>query len=104
MLFPEGTRYSIEKAAGSGYDYVLSPHSTGFDVIRRELPDYPVLDLTMIWHGVGWQNFVDGPLYIDGDLVPACQISDGWLKQRWEMKDAALRHELSPWIVRGYPI
>lgn len=46
MLFPEGHRWKPKYLTG-GFRKVLPPYVGGFDAITNEVPDYPILHLTL---------------------------------------------------------
>ncbi len=98
-IFPEGTRFT-GAIGGSGYRHLLPPKIGGFKNLRRELPDYPVLDITASWYpplppGSGTTVLDSLKLYgrdlrITGHLFNADQIDENWLEKRWHEKDDEL--------------
>lgn len=93
VIFPEGTRFTAPRA-GSGFANVLPPKVGGVLALRRSLPEYPVLSITIRWRGAGTTMFdahglVDKTVHVDGAVH--ADIDDRtigrWLHEEWRRKD-----------------
>ena len=94
VIFPGGTRHSLEKVKDSeDFKHVLPPRPGGFSIIRKELPNYPILNLTFKWEQMSPSFLPSGLLEIKGELVNASDITDdkAWLLSKWKKKDAMLK-------------
>ncbi len=95
FVFPEGSRFR-KTVEGSGYTHVLPPKKRGFLILREELPDYPILSLTLNWEKVsGGKTWLESSAVVGkhvvviGELIehlPADQ-SESWLYKEWGQKD-----------------
>lgn len=103
VIFPEGTRYVAPKR-DSGYANVLPPKAGGVIALRYELPDYPVLSVTIRWDVArGATTVLDGASYVGRTVTVESALHDDidsrtvieWLKREWHRKDAALAQKAS---------
>lgn len=101
LVFPEGTRWTPRKSERSPYRRVLPPKAGGFSVLRRELPEAPVLSGTIRWERFGTAGktmFQLADLYgqtvtVTARLIPPSEIGPDpavWLAAEWERKDREL--------------
>jgi 1-acyl-sn-glycerol-3-phosphate acyltransferase len=96
VIFPEGTRF-VRPLRGSGYERVLPPKVGGLLTIRRRLPAYPVLSVTLRWSGAGKTMF-DGESIVGARVTASCalhaNVDDAalaaWLEREWRRKDRLL--------------
>lgn len=97
ILFAEGTRFRGAKP-NSGFERVLPPKIRGFEILREELPDHPILSLTIDWRGLQGQTLFNvkpdscvilhmrARIIRDLDnLTPA-----EWIVREWQRKDQEL--------------
>lgn len=98
VIFPEGTRYASPKE-GSGLSHVLPPKVGGVLALRRELPDYPVLSVTIRWTGgPEGRTALDGEGFVGKTVVAEAEIRTdiddrtiaSWLQDEWQRKDRLL--------------
>lgn len=98
VIFPEGTRFAGPKP-DSGYENVLPPKVGGVLALRYELPDHPVLSVTIKWGAPrGATTVLDGASYVGRTVTVESALSADvcsrtlveWLKREWQRKDAAL--------------
>ncbi len=100
LIFPEGTRFRGSKP-GSSFTRVLPPKSAGLATLLAELPEYPVLSVTIAWdraitNGVDTvssiASYVGARVSIEAVMIknvhPAS--AEAWLESEWRRKDAAL--------------
>ena len=100
IIFPEGTRFRGPKA-GSGLSRVLPPKSAGLRALLWEMPDCPVLSVTIAWDreirntdhtasSIG--SYVGARVAIHArvfeDIDP--RSIEEWLRGEWRRKDQAL--------------
>lgn len=95
VIFPEGTRFTAPKP-GSEYANVLPPKVGGVLALRRALPDYPVLSVTIRWTGGGdGKTMFDGRSFVGKTVVAECAVHADiddrtivhWLHEEWRRKD-----------------
>lgn len=48
-IFVEGTRATPQKLAGSPFKNLLAPKTLGLTLLHQELPDWPILSVTLDW-------------------------------------------------------
>ena len=98
VIFPEGTRFSAPRG-GSGFSHVLPPKVGGVLALRRELPDYPVLSVTIRWTGgPEGRTALDGEGFVGKTVVAEAEILTdiddraiaAWLDEEWRRKDRLL--------------
>lgn len=98
VIFPEGTRFRGPKE-GSGLRHVLPPKPRGFSTFREELPDYPVLSLTILWRGLAggrrlekMREYAGRHLLFFGTLTQRIEgMTDAeFLDEEFKKKDAAI--------------
>ncbi len=97
ILFAEGTRFR-QPRPDSGFTRVLPPKTRGFEILREELTDHPVLSATLDWQDMPGQTLLQGASVIGRTFhVRARVVHDlgglsaaEWLHQEWLRKD----HEL----------
>lgn len=103
VIFPEGTRY-VSPKRDSGYANVLPPKVGGVLALRYELPDYPVLSVTIRWGAPrGATTVLDGASYVGRTVTVESALRDDvdsrtiaeWLTREWRRKDAALAQKAS---------
>ncbi len=96
LIFPEGTHF--DAAVRKPPPHVLPPKPGGFSVLLRQMPERPVLDITITWerpyHGL---SLFDGIIPY-GRLavvrvehhatVPQPDDARPWLNEVWRRKDA----------------
>lgn len=98
VIFPEGTRFTGPRH-GSGFAHVLPPKVGGVLALRRSLPDYHVLSVTIRWTGgPEGRTMFDGESFVGKTVVAECalhtDIDDrtiaSWLHEEWRRKDRAI--------------
>jgi|GEM_PF-3156800 len=102
VIFPEGTRF-IKPIADSGFDHVRPPKRGGFEAIRKQMPEAPILSLTLDWknnekdtgHGrdlLDAGDFAGACVRISLQLIPAAMVDQdpNWIINHWHQKDRAL--------------
>ncbi len=102
MIFPEGTTYGdavIHTRSSVEYRNVLPPRFGGVRALKRALPDYPVLSMTVNWLDIvdaydifRLHNMLGRKLIIEVEEVRG---TDGkpveeWLTEEWLRKDERL--------------
>ena len=50
-IFIEGTRATPRKMKKSNYPYLLNPKPMGLSILKEQLPDWPLLHVTLDWTG-----------------------------------------------------
>jgi 1-acyl-sn-glycerol-3-phosphate acyltransferase len=98
MIFPEGTRFTAPRP-GSGLAHVLPPKVGGVLALRRSLPDYPVLSVTIRWTGgPEGRTMFDGESFVGKSVVAECalhtdlddRVIASWLQEEWRRKDRVI--------------
>ena len=115
VIFVEGTRATPDKIRRSRWQNLLEPRPAGFAVLREELPDWPVLSVTLHWHGKDgvavfntgiWKSLLqvectmyepdalpsDGGAWLEATEWPRCDA----LITRWKT-DRTLIGQAPPW-------
>jgi 1-acyl-sn-glycerol-3-phosphate acyltransferase len=100
LIFPEGTRFRGPKA-GSGFSRVLPPKSAGLRALLQEMPDCPVLSVTIAWdreirNGAHTSSTIGS--YVGARVsIHATVLEDmdpgyveEWLRGEWRRKDDRL--------------
>ncbi len=113
IIFPEGTRFRGVKP-GEYFRYVLRPKLGGFQTLREQMPQAPILSLTLCWHGgkmgmgfgrTMWDTFdlVGRNLHITVQTIPRAEVDADWewLNLHWEEKDIQLAIVQSPCRVKS---
>ncbi|MCR4278288.1 MAG: 1-acyl-sn-glycerol-3-phosphate acyltransferase [bacterium] len=110
FLFPEGTRFTQERKTSS-YSYVLPPKKAGFHIFQKELPNAPVVSVTLQWDPMivdGTQgrtiyrsaDFYGKTLWINMRVATPDEIraDPNWLETEWDRKDSELagRYRVHP--------
>ncbi|HVM91141.1 MAG TPA: lysophospholipid acyltransferase family protein [Verrucomicrobiae bacterium] len=101
-LFPEGTRFHPRKVR-DGFRHVLRPRLRGFGILRKLLPEAPVLALNLCWENGatgdgqavtiwGMASLYGKRLSVHAELAPAETIgrADDWLIGQFRRMDDAL--------------
>lgn len=96
ILFPEGTRFSEARRA-QGYANVLPPKSGGFAALRRSLPGFPVLSVTLRWdNGENRKTVFDAAAFVGRSVRVEASVhadlptdSVAWLSDEWRRKDSS---------------
>ncbi len=98
VIFPEGTRFAAPKH-GSGLSHVLPPKVGGVVALRKELPDFPVLSVTIRWTGgPEGRTVLDGEGFVGKTVVAEAEVRTDiddrtvvdWLHEEWRRKDRLL--------------
>jgi|SRR5688572_17421116 len=98
IIFPEGTRF-VSPKVGSGYARVLPPKTGGVRMLRHEMPDHPVLSVTIGWNtDENGKTMFDGASYVGRTVTVECAVIDDiddatvidWLNDEWRRKDRRL--------------
>ena len=101
VIYPEGHRF-VHSRIKRNYRNVLCPRTKGFQIILDELPDYPVLSVTLNWVGKSYDGtsfwntaFVAERLEMECEVyLPEEARRDGWLTEEWRRKDDRLSGEM----------
>lgn len=97
-IFPEGAMFE-GPVPDSGFERVLKPKWKGLTEMVREMPDRPILSVTLNWHDYSFP-----PISLLGVIPPGTDVTvsgrivrgiapehvEEWLKNEWKRKDAIL--------------
>lgn len=98
LIFPEGTTYDPAKLR-DGYRFVLPPKNGGLNVLRRAMPECPLISVTISWDKESY-----GVSLLEGSIPFGRRVRveasfllaegdahlDAWLRNEWRRKDAAI--------------
>lgn len=103
VSFAEGTRFTRRKhqERGSDFRHLLNPRAGGLTVMLEELPDVPVIDVTIIYStdDISFWRCLAGELKSVDLILNACHANDiadvrEWLNERWRAKDELIERRV----------